>query len=281
MIDLAPLGFRVSNTAMPHHTRSLLPVSSSFPRSILPVLPDLLSWAMPTLKAALLKQARNQPPPRPQPEPRKKTPPTRKAGKRKKSSPGPKKRTGTKSHRVKEESTGSKVPRLKPKNQKHTSVGMAGPGGAGLSRLFGPTKRTAYLDALRTCPVIRSACDVAGVSRSTIHNHREADPDFALAEERAKKDGIERLEADVMQRANSKDVEKPSDLLSIFMLKAHKPGLYRDKIDHRVEGTVTHEVTINLVPVVPPGDVGVPTLPHPDVIEGEVIEDGQPESEES
>ena len=50
-----------------------------------------------------------------------------------------------------------------------------------------------------------------------------------------------------MRRANGEDVEKPSDLLSIFVLKALKPELYRDTVDHRVVGRVQHEIVIDLV----------------------------------
>ena len=52
-----------------------------------------------------------------------------------------------------------------------------------------------------------------------------------------------------MRRACGEDVERPSDLLSIFVLKALKPGLYRDKVDHRVVGKVQHEIVVDLVPV--------------------------------
>ncbi|PWB77647.1 MAG: hypothetical protein C3F15_02880 [Holophagae bacterium] len=96
--------------------------------------------------------------------------------------------------------------------------------------------------------MIRYAAEVAQVSRQTVLNHRRADPEFAAAEELARQDGVERLERDVMRRACGEDVERPSDLLSIFVLKALKPELYRDTVDHRVVGKVQHTIVIDLVP---------------------------------
>ena len=113
---------------------------------------------------------------------------------------------------------------------------------------FDGVKKEAYLDGLRKYPVIRYACEVARVSRQTILNHRKSDPEFAAAEELARLDGIERLERDVMRRACGEDVERPSDLLSIFVLKALKPEVYRDQVDHRVVGKVQHEIIVDLVP---------------------------------
>jgi hypothetical protein len=51
-----------------------------------------------------------------------------------------------------------------------------------------------------------------------------------------------------MRRTCGEDVERPSDLLSIFVLKALKPELYRDTLDHRVVARVQHEIVIDLVP---------------------------------
>jgi hypothetical protein len=136
-------------------------------------------------------------------------------------------------------------PASNPEGKRHPQT----PEGSRTFAAFDRAKKRAYLEGLRKYPVIRYACEVARISRQTVLNHRKSDPAFAAAEELARQDGIERLERDVMRRACGEDVERPSDLLSIFVLKALKPELYRDHIDHRVVGQVQHTVTINLVPV--------------------------------
>jgi len=123
-------------------------------------------------------------------------------------------------------------------------------------------KRKAFLEALRHYPVIRYACDVAGLGRTTVADWMKEDAAFAAAVDVAKADGVERLEAEVFRRANGADVERPSDLLSIFTLKAHKPELYRERVDHRVTGAIQHVILVDLV---------APSGQDPSVIEAEVI----------
>jgi len=60
--------------------------------------------------------------------------------------------------------------------------------------------RTAYLNALRELPVIKHACEAAGVDRSTAWRAREADPEFADAEREAMEEGIDKAEAEAFRR---------------------------------------------------------------------------------
>mgnify|MGYP000647433213 CR=1 FL=1 len=59
----------------------------------------------------------------------------------------------------------------------------------------------AFLNALRSMPIIRHACDAVGINRSTAWRAREADEMFAKAWDDALVDGIDRAEQAAMQRA--------------------------------------------------------------------------------
>ena len=107
-----------------------------------------------------------------------------------------------------------------------------------------PEKLTAFCAALaETCNVGR-ACAAVGISRQTAYTWREADPDFALAWERAMKAGLLALEDEAHRRAfegtdepvfykgdECGSVRKYSDTLAIFLLKTRRPDLYRDRQD--------------------------------------------------
>lgn len=58
-----------------------------------------------------------------------------------------------------------------------------------------------FLDALKEMPVMRYACEAAGVNRSSAHRARDADPDFAQAWDDAMEAGIDRAERAALQRA--------------------------------------------------------------------------------
>jgi hypothetical protein len=58
-----------------------------------------------------------------------------------------------------------------------------------------------YLEALRNIPVIKHACEAAGVDRVTAWRTREADAAFAEAEREAMEEGIDRAEQEAFKRA--------------------------------------------------------------------------------
>lgn len=74
----------------------------------------------------------------------------------------------------------------------------------------------------------------ANVNRETVYRHKLADPEFAAAMEQARQEAVERLEAKAYDRASNQ-----SDLLMIFLLKAHAPERYRERFDV----TVKHDLT--------------------------------------
>lgn len=63
------------------------------------------------------------------------------------------------------------------------------------------------------------------INRRTVYRHKEEFPDFALAMADAEGYAIDKLEAAAFKRA-----EATSDKLLIFLLKAHKPETYADKL---------------------------------------------------
>ncbi len=58
-----------------------------------------------------------------------------------------------------------------------------------------------YLEALRHIPVIKHACEAAGVDRVTAWRARESDEAFAQAERDAMEEGIDRAEQEAFRRA--------------------------------------------------------------------------------
>ena len=97
--------------------------------------------------------------------------------------------------------------------------------------------QTRFLDKLKEVGNIRLACLAADIDRSTAYRTRQRDEDFAVAWADALQEGVDRLEEEAWKRAKSK-----SDLLMIFLLKAHRPELYHDKIRHEHTGKVEVEV---------------------------------------
>jgi hypothetical protein len=98
-----------------------------------------------------------------------------------------------------------------------------------------------FLGALRDTGTVRYACQAAGVGRSTVYRERQRNERFALEWNDALEDGIDELEAEARRRAKT-----GSDALLQFLLKAHRPSVYRDS--HRVEhsGTIRGEHTVDL-----------------------------------
>jgi hypothetical protein len=113
------------------------------------------------------------------------------------------------------------------------------------TRKKGPWPR-AFLAALRRSGVVRSACRAARVGRSTAYRHRDTDPAFAAAWDRALETAVDALELEARRRA-VEGVERSvfhagkqvgiihdySDTLLIFLLKANRPEKYRDNFDLR------------------------------------------------
>jgi hypothetical protein len=108
-------------------------------------------------------------------------------------------------------------------------------------------KRSFIATLAETCRVDRS-CKAAGISRVTAYQWRKQDAKFGVAWQEAVNVGISALEDEAHRRA-FEGVDEPvyhlgnrcgkirrySDTLAIFLLKAHRPAVYRD--NSRVEVT--------------------------------------------
>jgi hypothetical protein len=106
---------------------------------------------------------------------------------------------------------------------------------------------------------VGSAAQVVGMSRSGAYKLRESDPDFAEAWQEAYEASTELLESECFQRAVGRDeavmakdgsvhyVKRYSDLLLMFLLKARKPKMYRERMDVNV--TETRRIILDLLQV--------------------------------
>src|SRR5437879_1558687 len=83
--------------------------------------------------------------------------------------------------------------------------------------------RAVFLRTLAKTPSVTFAAKAACVPRRTAYAHREQDPEFAEAWNDALDQSLDVLEHEVYQRAIEGDAQ-----LAMFLLKAHRPAVYRD-----------------------------------------------------
>ena len=93
-----------------------------------------------------------------------------------------------------------------------------------------------FLSALQTMPVVRVACQKAGVSRSEAYRVRSEDPAFASEWHQALQDGIDMIEATLHVRARQKDT-----VAAIFLLKKLRPEVYGENVNLNVSGSLSIE----------------------------------------
>lgn len=105
--------------------------------------------------------------------------------------------------------------------------------------------RPKFLELLAESCNVTFAAAAAGINRKTAYRHREADGAFAEDWDDAIEQGVEALEYEARRRALY-GTERPivhqgnvvatvheySDTLTIFLLKAHRPDKYRDRVEH-------------------------------------------------
>ncbi len=121
-----------------------------------------------------------------------------------------------------------------------------------------PTKSTRikkwhpkFLAALAKSGIIGDACKAAGINRGTFYDHRDKDPEFAKAAADAIEASIETLEKEARRRAlqgtnkpvfhqgrECGKIKEYSDTLTIFLLKAQRPEIYRERYDLRHSGKI-------------------------------------------
>ena len=120
-----------------------------------------------------------------------------------------------------------------------------------------PERKAAFCAALAESGIVARACKAVNISRQTAYQWREQQEDFAKEWDRALKIGITALEDEAHRRAfegtdepvfyqgvASGSVRKYSDTLAIFLLKAHKPEKYRERMD--IQQKTEHSGSIEL-----------------------------------
>jgi len=83
--------------------------------------------------------------------------------------------------------------------------------------------RPIFLATLRATGNIRLSCHQAGIGRKTAYIAKEKSAEFQSQWEEALNDAVDVLEGEARKRAL-----ETSDTLLIFLLKAHRPELYRE-----------------------------------------------------
>lgn len=115
-----------------------------------------------------------------------------------------------------------------------------------------PERIAAFCAALVESCQVGKACKAISVSRTWAYDQREAHPEFAQAWDIAMGRGLSTLEDEAHRRAfdgveepvfhlgaKVASVQKYSDTLAIFLLKAHAPQKYRERADVNLTATVT------------------------------------------
>jgi hypothetical protein len=117
-----------------------------------------------------------------------------------------------------------------------------------------------FLKALADTGIVSAAVEIAGTSRTRVYELRKRDPAFAASWEEAEERAADALEAEAWRRAVD-GVQEPlvsggrivrdddgqpiairrySDALMIALLKARRPGRFKDR------AVVEHDITDNL-----------------------------------
>ena len=100
------------------------------------------------------------------------------------------------------------------------------------SALLRAEKQRLFLRAYVKSGTIRDGAIAARVSRQAHYNWLAEHEDYRLAFEAAKEECIEGLEAEARKRALGH-----SDVLLIFLLKANRPNMYRDRWEGKLDTT--------------------------------------------
>ena len=113
-------------------------------------------------------------------------------------------------------------------------------------------KQGRFLAAFGEHATVAAAAKAAGVGRRTHYDWLTSDDAYAERFKEVEEDVTESLEAEARRRAQL-GVEEPvfyqgervdtirrySDTLLIFLLKARRPNVYRERIDHRVDQRIS------------------------------------------
>ena len=124
-----------------------------------------------------------------------------------------------------------------------------------------------FLNAFSIGGSVARACRSVGMARANPYRWLDSSEVFADQFAVAKEYGVQRLEDWALSRAMDQD--SPSDRLTEFLLKAARPEVYRDRVDHHVHGKVEHRKRVILE-----------GLEEATVVEPVLLEAPKPEEEE-
>lgn len=119
-----------------------------------------------------------------------------------------------------------------------------------------------FVEHLADGGTVTKSAAAAGICRQTAYNWRDTDKEFSEAWDDAIEAGTQEMEAEAIRRA-VKGTQKPvfhqgqvcghvneySDTLLIFMLKARRPKVYRERVSTEVTGPDGQPLT-HVVPVI-------------------------------
>lgn len=91
--------------------------------------------------------------------------------------------------------------------------------------------KATFLEELAKSPNVASAARIAGKDRSGAYKARADDPEFAAKWDEAIESAIDGLAAEAFRRAHAE-----SDTLTIFLLKSHRPEIYRESTRQEISG---------------------------------------------
>jgi hypothetical protein len=94
-----------------------------------------------------------------------------------------------------------------------------------------------FLDELELTGNVARACTAIGISRQSAYERRKRDDGFAAAWDQAIEVATDALAFEARRRALDS-----SDALIMFLLRAHRPGIYRDQVRHEHQGGLTVRV---------------------------------------
>lgn len=103
-----------------------------------------------------------------------------------------------------------------------------------------------FLKALAESPNVSAACHRAGIARQFAYKVKDEDPAFSAAWDDALEQSTDALVGEAYRRARDGTakpvfykgdecgvIKEYSDTLTIFLLKAHRPDVYRDNTEPR------------------------------------------------
>ena len=120
-----------------------------------------------------------------------------------------------------------------------------------------------FIEGYRAIGTISGGAKYAGVSRNTVYQWMKNAPQFHEDVKQAREEIIDSLDEAAIARAKDK-----SDLLTIFLLKHHRPNTYGDNV--RVSGQVDHRIIIKFVPALSLANPGASETIPGGVVEGEL-----------